>query len=89
MQRFTTRMPPETQFHGHPEEYKIASHAHDSDGAAVWTTLSQNSLRWNPEQNFEDDRNNIIIQCRKNIKLIDEAVKERQLGHHQFTHKFA
>ena len=76
MKRFTTRMLPETQFRDHPEEYKTASHAQEGDGAAVWTTLSQNSLKWNPEQNFKDDRNNIHIQCRKNVKLIDEALKE-------------
>ena len=69
-------MLPETQFCGHPEEYKIVSLAQDGDGAAVWTTLSQNSLRWNPEQKLEDDHNNIHIQCRKNVKLIDEVVKE-------------
>ena len=27
MKRFTTRMLPETQFWGYPEEYKIANHA--------------------------------------------------------------
>ena len=77
MKKFTTRMLPETQFRGHPEEYKIASHADEGDGAAVWTTLSQNSLKWNPEQNFEDDSNKIHLQCRRNVKLIDEAFKER------------
>ena len=66
----------EAQFCGHLEEYKIANHAQERDRAAVWTTLSQNSLRWNPEQNFEDDHNNIHIQCIKNVKLIDEAVKK-------------
>ena len=45
MKQFTTKMLPETQFCGHPEEYKIASHAQEGDGAAVWTTLSQNSLK--------------------------------------------
>ena len=39
-------------------------------------TLSQNSLKWNPEQNFEDDSNKIHPQCRRNVKLIDEAFKE-------------
>ena len=69
-------MLPETQFCGHPEEYRIASHAEEGDGAAVWTTLSQNSLKWNPEQNFEDDSNKIHIQCRMNVKLIVKAFKE-------------
>ena len=32
---------------------------------------------WNPEQNFGDDENNIHFQCRKNVKLIDDALKER------------
>ena len=29
------------------------------------------------EQNFEDDKNHIQVQCGKNIKLIDEALKAR------------
>ena len=45
MEKFTKRMLPETQFRGHHEEYKIESHAEEGDGAAVWTTLSQNSLK--------------------------------------------
>ena len=43
----------------------------------MWTTLRQNSLKWNPEQNFEDDNDKVPLQCRKNVKLIDEAFKER------------
>ena len=76
MKQFITRMLLETKFRGHPEQYKIASHTQEGDGAAVWTTLSQNSLKWNLEQNFEDDSNKIHIQCRKNVKLIDETFKE-------------
>ena len=76
MEKFTNRMLPETQFRGHHEEYKIKSHAENGDGAAVWTTLSQNSLNWISEQNFEDDDNKIHVQCHKNVKLIDEAFKE-------------
>ena len=72
----TTRILPETQFCSNNEEYKIASHADEGDGAAVWHTLSQNTLKWNPEQNFGDDKNNIHAQCRKNVKLVDEVLKE-------------
>ena len=39
--------------------------------------MSQNSLKWNPEQNFEDNSDKIHFQCRRNVKLIDEAFKER------------
>ena len=39
--------------------------------------MSKNSLQLNPEQNFEDDKNEIHIQCRKNVKLVDEVLKER------------
>ena len=60
IKRFT-RMLPETQFRGHPEEYRIASHADKGDGATVWTTLSQNSLKWNPKENLEDDNNKIHL----------------------------
>ena len=45
MSRFTTRMLPETEFRGHPEEYQIASHARNGDGAAVWTTMSENTVK--------------------------------------------
>ena len=34
-------------------------------------------MMWNPEQNFENDKNNVHIQCRKNVKLVDDALKER------------
>ena len=70
-------MLPETQFRGHHEEYKIKSHAEEGDSVAVWMTLSQNSLKWNPEQNLEDDSKKIHLQCHRNVKLIDEAFKER------------
>ena len=64
MKKFTKRMLPETQFRGHHEEYQIASHADEGDGAAVWTTLSQNSLQWDPKQHFEDSSNIVHLQCR-------------------------
>ena len=34
-------------------------------------------MRWNPEQNFGNDKNNIHLQCRKNVKLVDDVLKER------------
>ena len=43
----------------------------------MWQAMSKNSLQWNQEQNFEDDKNDIHVQCRKNIKLVDEVLKER------------
>ena len=43
----------------------------------MWMTLSQNSIKWTPEQNFGDDSDKILHQCQRNIKLIDEAFKER------------
>ena len=70
-------MLPKTQFRGHHEEYQIASHADKGDGAAVWTTLSQNSVKWDPEQHFEDSSNIVHLQCRRNVKLIDHSFKER------------
>ena len=77
MKIFTKTMLPKTQFCGHPEENKIASHAKEGDGVTVWSILSKNPLKWNPEQNFEDNSDKIHLQCRKNVKLIDEAFKER------------
>ena len=70
-------MLPETQFRGHHDEHKILSHAQQGDGATVWQTMSRNSMIWNPEQNFGNDKNNIHLQCRKNVKLVDDALKER------------
>ena len=43
----------------------------------MWHTISKNSLRWNPEQYFDDDKNNIHLQYRKNVKLVDDVLKER------------
>ena len=77
MEKFTNHMLPETQFRGHHDEHKISSHAQQGDGAMVWQTMSKNSMRWNPEQNFGDDKNNIHLQCRKNVKLVDDVLKER------------
>ena len=77
MEKFTNCMLPETQFRGHHDEHKILSHAQQGDGATVWQTMSKNSMRWNPEQNFGDDKNNIHLQCRKNVKLVDDVLKER------------
>ena len=34
-------------------------------------------MAWNPEQNFRNPDNKIYFQCRKNVKLIDDALKER------------
>ena len=77
MEKFTNRMLPETQFRGHHDEHKISSHAQQGDGAAVWQAMSKKTFKWNPEQNFGDDNNDIHIQCRKNVKLIDDLMKER------------
>ena len=33
-------------------------------------------MAWNPEQNFGNGENNIHLQCRKNIRSIDDALKE-------------
>ena len=77
MKHFSNRMLPESQFHNNHEEYNIASLVDTDDGAAGWTTMRKNALKWNPEQNFDNDNNKIHVQYRKNIKLIDEAVRER------------
>ena len=77
MEKFTNRMLPETQFRGHHDEHKISSHAQQGDGATVWQTMSRKSMAWNPEQNFENSDNKVHFQCRKNVKLIDDALKER------------
>merc|ERR1712208_136663 len=34
-------------------------------------------MGWKPEQNFGDAENNIHIQCRKNVELVEDALKER------------
>ena len=70
-------MLPENQFRGHHDEHKISSHAKQGDGATVWQTMSRKSMAWNPEQNFENSDNKVHFQCRKNVKLIDDALKER------------
>ena len=72
MEKFTNCMLPETQIRGHHDEHKILSHAQQGYGATVWQTMSKNSIRWNPEQNFGGDKNNIHLQCRKNVKLVED-----------------
>ena len=39
--------------------------------------MSRKSMAWNPQQNFGNSLNNIHLQWRKNIKPIDDALKER------------
>ena len=77
MEKFTNHMLPETQYRGHHDKLAIASHARQGNGEEVWRTMSGQTMRWNPEQNFEDDKDQIHLQCRKNIKLIDDVLKER------------
>ena len=77
MEKFTNRMLRETQFRGYHDKHKILSNAQQGDGATVWQTMSRNSMMWNPEQNFGNEKNNIHLQCRKNVKLVDDALKER------------
>ena len=77
MEKFTNRMLPETQFRGHHDEHKILSHAQQGNGAAVWQAMSKKTFQWNPKQNFGDDNNDIHVQCRKNVKLIDDLLMER------------
>ena len=77
MEKFTNCMLPETQFRGHHDKHKILSHAQQGDGATVWQTMIRNTMMWNPEQNFGNNKNNVHLQCRKNVKLVDDALKER------------
>ena len=70
MEKFTNRMYTETLFRGHHGKHKISSHAQQGDGAALWQAMSKNSLLWNPEQKFEDGKNNIHVQCRKNVEYV-------------------
>merc|ERR1712002_931883 len=77
MEKFTNCRLPETQFRGQHTKHQILSYAQQGDGATVWQTMSKNSMRWNPEQNFGNDKNNIHLQCRKNVKLVDDILKER------------
>ena len=77
MEKFTNRILPETQFRGHHDEHKISSHAQQGDAATVWQTMSRKSMAWNPEQTFENSDSKIHFQCRKNVKLVDDALKER------------
>ena len=39
--------------------------------------MSRKSMAWNLGQTFENSDNKIHFQCRKNVKLIDDALKER------------
>ena len=70
-------MLPETQYGGHHDELAISAHARQGNGEEVWRTMSKQTMHWNPEQNFEDDKNQVHLQCRKNVKLIDDVLKER------------
>ena len=70
-------MLPVTQYRGHHDELAISAHAIQGNGEEVWRTMSKQTMRWNLEQNFEDDKNQVHLQCRKNVKLINDVLKER------------
>ena len=70
-------MLPETQYGGHHDELAISAHARQGNGEEVWRTMSSQTMRWNPEQNFGNDKKNVHLQCRKNVKLVDDALQER------------
>ena len=62
----------------------IGCYLRPSSGDIIMNTRSQvmqakskNTFQWNPWQNFGDDNNHIHVQCRKNVKLIDDLLKER------------
>ena len=39
--------------------------------------MSKQTMYWNPEKFFDDAKNQVHLQCRKNFKLIDDLFKER------------
>merc|ERR1711989_258137 len=39
--------------------------------------MSRKLMAWNPEQTFENSDSKTHFQCRKNVKLVDDALKER------------
>ena len=57
MQKFTNYILPGTQYRGHHDEHTMAAHARQGEGEEVWRTISKRSMRWNPEQYFDEDRN--------------------------------
>ena len=65
------------QYRGHHDELAISAHVRQGNREEVWRTKSKQTMHWNPEQNFEDDKNRVHLQCRKNVKLIDDVLKER------------
>ena len=77
MEKFTNWMLPETQYRGHYDELAISAHARQGNGEEVWRAMSKQTMRWNQEQNFEDDKNQIHLLFRKNVKLMDDVLKER------------
>ena len=34
-------------------------------------------MRYSPEQYLDEDKDKIHLQCRKNVKLVDDVLKER------------
>ena len=77
MQKFTNHILPETQYRGHHNEHTLSAHARQGEGEEVLKTMSKRSIIWNPEQHFDEDKNQIHLQCRKNVKLVDDVLKER------------
>ena len=61
MEKFTNCMLPETQYRGHHDELAIAANVRQGNEKEVWRTMSRQTMRWNPEQNFEDDKDQIHL----------------------------
>ena len=80
MTKFTHRLLPETGFKGSSNALVISKAARQGDGERVWSTIAENSQTWNPRSNFKNDKyhqNNIHLECRRNIPIIDKNLVNR------------
>ena len=80
MTKFTHRLLPETGFKGSSNALVISKAARQGDGERVWSTIAENTQTWNPRSSFKDDKfhkNEIHLECRRNVPLIDKNVVNR------------
>ena len=56
MTKFTHRLLPETGFKGSSNALVISKAARQGDGERVWSTIAENTQKWNPKSAFKEDK---------------------------------
>merc|ERR1712002_494239 len=80
MQKFTSRILPETKFRDTSGAHLIRQAASEGDGEGVWHQISNKPSYWNPRSTFIQDKfhkSKTHIECRRNVPIMDKNLVHR------------